>query len=108
MNNFVCLDCGEQFYVPQYSTIIIAGEPVYKVKGSLMKCPNCKSSQIEYIEQKGEYKVHLGRFNSMTDTEKKQVLHKRTKEFNSKPRETEYKQYLERNFTGKIKGLDKN
>lgn len=108
-NNFQCLNCGEQFYEPSYSTSIAAGKLVYKVKGSLMKC-KCESSKIVYIaKHEGDYStITFGRFNSMSDSEKKTMLHKRTEKHNSKPREQEYKKYLDKNFKGSIRGLDKN
>lgn len=104
-NNFKCLNCDNDFHESSYSIVFIEGEPAYKVKGSFIKCPECKSCSIAAIEKKGEYNVTFGTFKSMSQEDKKKMLKKRSHE-HSEAKLKERKQYLDKHFTGSSKGLN--
>jgi len=102
MDNFLCLGCGESFFETNYAMSIVEGEVVYKdKKGSQLKCPSCKSIELEVIEKEGGGIPSFGKFNSLSDTEKKRVLKKRAKEHITKT-DRERKEHLDRKFAGKL------
>ena len=104
-NNFKCLSCTHEFHEASFSVVVIEGETAYKYKGSFLKCPECHSLAIDYIEKQGAYNVNFHLFKSLSSDEKKKVLKMRSEE-HSKKKLKERREYLDRNFVGTTKGLD--
>jgi hypothetical protein len=104
-NNFLCNDCGEGFYLPNYIASYTQLGMVYKHKGgSVIQCDHCKGTNISSIKKKGKFSCTFGKFASMDDAGKKRVLKKRSQE-HDRTKNKERREYLDRNFTGTTKGL---
>ena len=84
MNNFKCEDCGFEFFESSYTISYIEGAVVFRHKGSLLSCQECKGNFLSPIEKKGEFNVSYGRFNSMSNDDKKRILKKRANDHTNK------------------------
>jgi hypothetical protein len=104
-NNFKCLSCAHEWFVPEYSTMIIQGEAAYKIKGSFIKCPECESLDVFSIPKGGGYTTNIGKFSSLSNEDKRKCLKMRSDK-HSKKHLSERRKYLDDNFTGSAKGLD--
>jgi hypothetical protein len=104
-NNFQCLKCGLKFNENKYSISFPAGEPVYKVKGKFLECPECKAKEIEFIKTFKGFCTNYGKFASSNDEEKKNILKKRAKK-HSDDKLMERKDYLKKNFAGHTRDVD--
>jgi len=74
--NFICNKCGFEFFQASYT---INTKSEIKVKGKFLSCPSCGETDISSIPKKGEFNSTLGKFNSMSNADKKKVLTKRVK-----------------------------
>lgn len=109
MNNFQCNKCFHLFEIPSYRITYKNGVKVIKdLKNNLINCPNCSSYDILSLDKEGEFKVNFGRFNSMSNEDKKRVLKKRSQDHYNKNTDSlkDRKEYLEKNFTGRTKDGD--
>jgi hypothetical protein len=68
-----------------------------------MKCSKCGSSKLISIKKEGEFCTNFARFNSMSDDDKKNMLHKRTQLHNNSPSSIEEKKHIERQLYGKAR-----
>jgi len=102
MDNFFCLDCGNTFLETNYKMTMATGQVIFRdMNSNQLKCPECKSVKLESIEKEGGGIPSYGRFNSLDDKGKKQVLRKRAREHITKT-DKERKEHLDRKFAGKL------
>jgi hypothetical protein len=105
MDNFRCSKCDKSFFIINYRIFYKHGIRYYKDKdGNALQCPIC-NNDLEYIEKEGEFNANFASFSSMSDSEKKSMLRKRSRDHFNKHLKGR-KEYLDKNFTGTIKDVD--
>ena len=87
-NNFQCLKCGLEFHESHYHFTVSMGEIIYKNKNGIIRCPECKGSELEFINKNTDFSsIQIGKFASSTPEEKKRILKKRAQEHNKKTKD---------------------
>lgn len=102
-NNFKCLTCGEEFFIPRFSFQITKGGNIYIDKSTKkeVECSHCHSTFIESIQRKLELdSIMYGKFSSASDEEKKRILRNRADKHKKKTKD-QYKT-IDREFHGRV------
>ena len=98
-NNFKCNDCGLDFYEPSFRISYDNKNIVYKNKHGKIKCKDCKSEEVVVINSNIPKSLNIGKFNMMSNGDKKKMLKKRAN--------IDYKKNIEGKKDELIKATDK-
>ena len=103
-NNFICEDCGEEFFVHRYSFGIRSG--LFNPQtGAKIKCSKCGSFNIKTKpkEDNDISSISVLKFNGLSDNDKREILKKRSE--NQSKRETDKRESINKNFNKKLRGI---
>ena len=101
-NNFKCLDCNTEFFIPSYSFQITQHKNKYTDSSSKqpVQCSHCKSGNVETLQRSGDLTgVLYGKFSSASDEDKRTMLRKRAKQ--AMRRDAEQRHEIETKFRGR-------
>ncbi len=98
MNNFRCKECNTEMFIGKYIISVKNGVCIYNIQNEAIKCTNCKSENIEYINHKAGFCTNFARYSAMTPEQKKLVIKKRAAQHTKK--NIEHIKNIDRNYTG--------
>ena len=85
--NFKCPLTEKLFNISNYRVKFVGGGMIYTdLSGNEIVNPD-NGEKLVFVEEKGEFNVNIGLFNSLTPREKQAVLRQRSKEHSNKNKE---------------------
>lgn len=101
---FSCQSCGEEFVEHSFKIVFEGEKKTYKNHNGDIKCKWCKSLKVHPLDEPGDFsKVKFPEFSIKSPEEKKKSLRKRADE--SYRKNNEKRQYMRKNFNGKMSDL---